>query len=92
MKPIGQRVLERASQKLGETDLATRLGISKIFLRLMLSGAQPVTDSILRKAVDVVMGDLPGLVPPPDLPERRWSEATADDLSKREPRTGTASR
>jgi hypothetical protein len=68
MKSIGQRVLERASQKLGEIELATRLGISKIVLRLMLSGVQPVPDPILLKAIDVVMDELPDFVARPDAP------------------------
>jgi hypothetical protein len=65
-KATGQLVLERALQKLGETGLAARLGISKSILRVMLSGAHAVPDSILLKAVDVVMADLPDFVPPLD--------------------------
>jgi hypothetical protein len=62
---VAQRVLERAAQMLGEPALASRLGISNITLRLMLSGAQPVPDSILLKAVDVVMDGVPDFTPPP---------------------------
>ena len=64
-KAVAQRVLERAVQKLGESALASRLGISNVMLRMMIVGAQPVPDSILLKAVDVVMDESPDFIQPP---------------------------
>lgn len=61
---LGQRVLERATEQLGETQLAIRLGISRTTLRALMAGLRPVPDSILLKAVDVIMSDPTDPVPP----------------------------
>ena len=55
---VGQRVLERALQQYGEPELARRLGISRTILSAMLCGLKPVSDSILLKAMDLVMGEV----------------------------------
>jgi len=63
MNSLGQRVLERALQQLGESQLAIRLGISERALKTMLIGLADVPDVILLRAVDVVMDEEPDLNP-----------------------------
>jgi len=67
-KTIGQLVLERAVQKLGESKLASRLQVSRHALRTMLKGLVAVPDSILLRAVDVVMDDATDFTPPGSQP------------------------
>jgi hypothetical protein len=55
MASLGQQLLERLVEKLGGPDqAAARLGITDTLMRHLLSGALPVTDSILLKAVDAL--------------------------------------
>ena len=55
MATLGQQVLERVVAKFGGPDqAAVRLGITNTLMRYLLSGALPVTDSILLKAVDLL--------------------------------------
>ncbi len=59
LKTVGQRVLERAAQKLGEPQLAALLQISQTNLKAFLDGYKPVPDAVLLRAVDVVLDQLP---------------------------------
>jgi len=65
MKSLGQRVLERAVQKLGASQLASRLRISEFALNAMITGLATVPDAILLRAVDVVMDEEPDFNPRP---------------------------
>jgi hypothetical protein len=68
-KTVGQRVLDRAVEKLGERKLVVRLQISHSMLRAYLRGQYPVPDVILLRAVDVVMdnGNTQTVASPPEI-------------------------
>jgi hypothetical protein len=58
--PIGDQVLERLVEKLGgPAQAAVRLGITPTLMQHLLKGSMPVPDSLLLKAVDLVLDELP---------------------------------
>jgi hypothetical protein len=60
MSTVGQEVLARLVAKFGGPDqAAARLGITDTLMGHLLSGALAVPDSILLKAVDVFLDDMP---------------------------------
>jgi hypothetical protein len=60
MGTVGQEVLARLVARFGGPDqAAARLGITDTLMGHLLSGALPVPDSILLKAVDVFLEDMP---------------------------------
>lgn len=63
-KTIGQRVLERAAEKLGEPRLAALLQISIANLRAFVAGSKGVPDSVLLRAIDIVLDQAPATKPP----------------------------
>jgi hypothetical protein len=83
MQETARRVLGRAVQKLGgEQELAARIGITVLLLRLYLEGQRPVPDAVLLRAVDIVLDELPEL----SKPGRPASESLPPDSdSKQEP-------
>jgi hypothetical protein len=67
MLTVGQAVLQRAKEKLGERPLASRLEISRLTLKLLIEGVKPVPDSVLLRAIDV-------LQEPPATPSNRQAQ------------------
>lgn len=56
--PIGQAVLRKVVAKLGGTDKAAeRLGVSPGIVGRYLDGSAPVPDTVLLRAVDVVLDE-----------------------------------
>jgi hypothetical protein len=76
VKTVGQRVLERASRKLGsDSELAARLRISDARLSTYLGGTLPIPDAVLLRAVDVVLDE----PKPPSSPAAQSSQESASE-------------
>ena len=60
MQNQGQQVLARVVEKLGTVDhAAARLGVSATLLQRLLSGAVPLPDQLLLKAMDLIVDGVP---------------------------------
>ena len=56
--PVGQALLEKVAANLGgEVQAAERLGLPLELMRRYLSGTTPVPDTVLLRAVDVVLDE-----------------------------------
>lgn len=55
---VGRQLLSRAAAKLGGVEaLSERLGIGHRILRHYIEGKEPVPDSVLLRAIDVLLED-----------------------------------
>jgi hypothetical protein len=66
IQKASRQILAKAAVKIGGAEvLASRLGITAPVLKMYLEGDQEIPDSVLLRAIDIIIEDLPQALPDP---------------------------
>jgi len=74
IQKASRQILAKAAVKIGGAEvLASRLEITARVLKMYLEGDQEIPDSVLLRAIDIIIEDLPQALPDPSDPTRPQS-------------------
>jgi hypothetical protein len=74
IQKASRQILAKAAVKIGGAEvLASRLEITGRVLKMYLEGDQEIPDSVLLRAIDIIIEDLPQALPDPSDPTRPQS-------------------
>ena len=74
IEKASRQILAKAAVKIGGAEvLASRLEITARVLKMYLEGDQEIPDSVLLRAIDIIIEDLPQALPDPSDPTRPQS-------------------
>jgi len=74
IQKASRQILAKAAVKIGGAEvLASRLEITAGVLKMYIEGDQEIPDSVLLRAIDIIIEDLPQALPDPSDPTRPQS-------------------